>query len=71
MLSSEAIENFQKKEYEFYNKLIDHEKITLTKDQQKVSEELLQKSDKFRVHLLQGTTGSGKTIVYFNAIKKK
>ena len=71
LLSSEAIENFQKKEYEFYNKLIDHEKITLTKDQQKVSEELLQKSDKFRVHLLQGTTGSGKTIVYFNAIKKK
>ena len=71
LLSSEAIENFTKKEYEFYNKLIDHEKITLTKDQQKVSDELLQKSDKFRVHLLQGTTGSGKTIVYFNAIKKK
>ena len=29
------------------------------------------KNNKFRVHLLQGTTGSGKTIVYFNAIKKK
>ena len=27
--------------------------------------------NKFRVHVLQGTTGSGKTIVYFNAIKKK
>jgi len=27
-------------------------------------------NSKFRVHLLQGTTGSGKTIVYFEAIKK-
>ncbi len=71
LLSSEAVENFQKKEYELYSKLINHEKIILTKDQQRVSEELLRQSEKFRVHLLQGTTGSGKTIVYFNAIKKK
>ena len=27
-------------------------------------------SNKFRVHVLQGTTGSGKTIVYFEALKK-
>ena len=27
-------------------------------------------SDKFGVHVLQGTTGSGKTIVYFEALKK-
>ena len=26
---------------------------------------------KFNVHVLQGTTGSGKTIVYFEALKKK
>ena len=25
---------------------------------------------KFNVHVLQGTTGSGKTIVYFEALKK-
>jgi primosomal protein N' (replication factor Y) len=24
---------------------------------------------KFRVHVLQGTTGSGKTLVYFEALK--
>ena len=27
-------------------------------------------SNKFRVHVLQGTTGSGKTIVYFEALKR-
>ena len=26
-------------------------------------------SQKFRVHVLQGTTGSGKTMVYFEALK--
>ena len=26
-------------------------------------------NEKFRVHVLQGTTGSGKTIVYFSALK--
>merc|ERR1712078_803911 len=40
--------------------------------QQKKSLSEIEKGDKnFRVHVLQGTTGSGKTIVYFNAIKKK
>ena len=28
-------------------------------------------NDRFRVHLLQGSTGSGKTIVYFKEIEKK
>ena len=27
-------------------------------------------NEKFRVHVLQGTTGSGKTIVYFSALKE-
>ena len=26
-------------------------------------------NNKFRVHVLQGTTGSGKTLVYFEALK--
>ena len=29
---------------------------------------MLKKGEEFRVHLLQGTTGSGKTIVYFKQI---
>ena len=28
-------------------------------------------NDKFRVHVLQGTTGSGKTMVYFEALKDR
>ena len=31
---------------------------------------MLKKNSEFRVHLLQGTTGSGKTIVYFKHIEK-
>ena len=27
-------------------------------------------NNKFRVHVLQGTTGSGKTIVYFEALRE-
>jgi primosomal protein N' (replication factor Y) len=27
-------------------------------------------NQKFRVHVLQGTTGSGKTMVYFEALKR-
>ena len=71
LLSNEAIENFNEKEYEFYNKLINKEKFYLTTDQEKIFKELLNEKEKFRVHLLQGTTGSGKTIVYFNAIKER
>ena len=29
------------------------------------------KTPGFRVHLLQGTTGSGKTLVYFNSVMEK
>ena len=32
--------------------------------------EVQKELNKFRVHLLQGTTGSGKTIIYFKTIEK-
>ena len=32
---------------------------------------MIQNDKVFRVHVLQGTTGSGKTIVYFKSIEKK
>ena len=47
------------------------ESYQLSEEQDKAYEELSENDNSFRVHLLQGTTGSGKTIVYFNAIKKK
>ena len=71
LLSSEAVENFNEKEYEIYKESIKKKKFNLTKDQQEVFKQISLNSDKFRVHLLEGTTGSGKTIVYFNLIKQK
>ena len=36
-----------------------------------MKERITKNDNKFRVHVIQGTTGSGKTIVYFNSLKKK
>jgi len=71
MLSGEAVEKLNEKEYVIYNNLFENSKINLTEEQKVVFKDLYKNCDKFKVHLLQGTTGSGKTIVYFNAIKKK
>ena len=70
LLSSEATENLVEKEYfKFYEKL-QSKNYELSKEQSDTLNNLIKKDEK-RTHVLQGTTGSGKTIVYFDAIKKK
>ena len=57
----------------FYDGLIfnDHDNlIKLSHDQRKCLEQINNSNKKFNVHVLQGTTGSGKTFVYFEALKK-
>ena len=71
LLSSEAIESHNDKEYKEYNLVKKTNKIKLSGEQFKSVKEIMEADNKFRVHVLQGTTGSGKTIVYFNCIKKK
>ncbi len=44
--------------------------IKLTNDQRKCLEQINNFNKEFKVHVLQGTTGSGKTFVYFEALKK-
>ena len=44
--------------------------IKLTNNQRKSFEQINDSNKKFNVHVLQGTTGSGKTFVYFQALKK-
>tara|TARA_B100000886_G_scaffold240026_1_gene168317 strand:- start:107 stop:2062 length:1956 start_codon:yes stop_codon:yes gene_type:complete len=44
--------------------------IKLTNDQRRCLEQINNSNKKFNVHVLQGTTGSGKTFVYFEALKK-
>ena len=71
LLSSEAIEDLKEKEYLKFNEKLESNKYELSNEQHEAYKDLIKKDEKFRTHVLQGTTGSGKTIVYFNAIKKK
>ena len=71
LISNEAVENLPEKEfqiYKFYKKI---NNFKLSEEQKKSFIELKVKNNRFRVHVLQGTTGSGKTIVYFNSIKDR
>ena len=70
LLSNEAIEIQNTKELEKYN-LFKKKKIKLSDEQLTSVKDITKNDNKFRVHVIQGTTGSGKTIVYFNSIKKK
>ena len=71
LLSGEGIEEQKEKDYEKYNISKKAEKFNLSEDQKNSLKELIKNDKKFKVHVLQGTTGSGKTIVYFNSLKNK
>ena len=69
LLSNNAIERLAEEKYQNYkSKIYDHAFI-LSKDQQESLKLMNKFNDRFRVHVLQGTTGSGKTIVYFESLK--
>ncbi len=70
LFSGDAIAKFNDKEYQIFNQKKITQNFELTDDQERVFKEMLKKNSEFRVHLLQGTTGSGKTIVYFKHIEK-
>ena len=70
LLSSSAIEKISSEAYEKYKIDINQNKIKLSKDQKSCLKKMNVSNHKFRVHVLQGTTGSGKTMVYFEALKE-
>ena len=69
LLSSNAKEKMEKKIYEPYTYKIKKNSFKLSINQIKSLEKMGYSNKKFRVHVLQGTTGSGKTLVYFEALK--
>ena len=69
LLSSNAVERFQKDAYKIFDTDIKKNSIKLSEEQKKSLKKMNVSNQKFRVHVLQGTTGSGKTIVYFEALK--
>jgi len=70
LLSSNAIEKFPKDIYKKFKIEIKKNKIELSKEQKNSLKKMNVSNQKFRVHVLQGMTGSGKTMVYFEALKQ-
>tara|TARA_Y100000590_G_scaffold338527_1_gene385772 strand:- start:2940 stop:4895 length:1956 start_codon:yes stop_codon:yes gene_type:complete len=71
LLSSVAIEDKKKEDYKDFASNIKKTSFKLSNDQKKSLDKMNISSRKFRVHVLQGVTGSGKTLVYFEAVKFK
>ena len=69
LLSSNAIEKLDKDTYKIFDSNIKINSIKLSEEQKKSLQKMNISNEKFRVHVLQGTTGSGKTVVYFSALK--
>jgi len=70
LLSSKVVEELPKKNYESFNNKIKTNEFQLSPQQKENLKKMNISNQKFRVHVLQGVTGSGKTIVYFEALKK-
>ena len=70
LLSNNAVENISKNAYKNFKPIIKDNLIKLSEGQNKSLKKMNKFNQKFRVHVLQGTTGSGKTVVYFEALKK-
>ena len=71
LLSNEAIQEYDRKFYEYFLKYSIPKTYTFSQEQLESLKKMQSKMFGFRVHLLQGTTGSGKTLVYFNSIMEK
>ena len=70
-LSGKPVEKLNTKFYENFNYQLKRNSIKLTNEQRNSLSQINNSNKEFNVHVLQGTTGSGKTIVYFEALKKK
>ena len=68
LLSSNVVEKFQKDTFKIFDTNIKKNSIELSDEQKKSLKKMNVSNQKFRVHVLQGT-GSGKTMVYFEALK--
>ncbi len=70
LLSGKPVKKFDNKLYTDFDYKIATNNIVLTNDQKTSLNQIIASNQNFNVHVLQGTTGSGKTIVYFEALKK-
>ncbi len=64
------LKNFERKKTNLLKTNLETTKYNLNKDQKNALENLAKIKNKFNVSVLLGVTGSGKTLVYFERIKK-
>ncbi len=70
LLSRNPVSNFDKKLFQNFSFKNKNNSFKLTEQQKNCLRQINISNEKFNVHVLQGTTGSGKTIVYFEALRK-
>jgi len=70
LLSNNAIEDNIKNNFQVFESNIKNNSIKLSEDQKKSLKEMVILNNKFRVHVLQGTTGSGKTFTMAKVIEE-
>jgi len=70
LLSGKPVDSFNSEIYQDFNKKVKGNIFELTEEQKNSLKQINDSNQKFNVHVLQGTTGSGKTLVYFEALKK-
>ena len=70
LLSKGAVGNIPENSFNQYQKLNRNLKYKLNSEQEKCLSEIKKKGNKFNVHVLDGVTGSGKTLVYFNRLRE-
>ena len=71
LLRNNVYESFNNDVFDKYSKISKSELFKFSEEQKKALLKIKQNKKIFSVHLLQGTTGSGKTMVYFKSIKDK
>ena len=70
LLSNSAPELLSEKNYNIYTlENYNKKEIILSQEQKDCLKQIKISNEKFRVHVLQGVTGSGKTLVYFEGLK--
>ena len=70
LLGGKPVKIFEKKFYQNFDSKIKKNSIKFTSEQKEALNQMNLSNKKFNVHVLQGITGSGKTIVYFEVLKK-
>ena len=69
LTSNNAVEKLKKDSFKIFHNDVKTSSIKLSEEQKKSLKKMNIDNEKFRVHVLQGTTGSGKTIVYFSSLR--